>query len=45
MQIVLIQPAGANIWIEFNGPPDALPQFGALIDSVTAQLARRSSPG
>jgi hypothetical protein len=45
MQIVLIRPAGANIWIEFNGPPDALPQFGALIDSVTAQLARRSSPG
>ena len=45
MQIVLIRPAGANIWIEFNGPPDALPQFGALIDSVTTQLARRSSPG
>ena len=45
MQILLIRPAGANIWIEFNGPPDALHHFGDLIDSVTAQLARRSSPG
>jgi hypothetical protein len=26
------------------GPPDALHYFGDLIDSVTAQLARRSSP-
>ncbi len=45
MQILLIRPAGANVWIEFNGPPDALHHFGDLIDSVTAQLARRSSPG
>ncbi len=45
MQILLIRPAGANVWIEFNGPPDALHQFGDLIDSVTVQLARRSSPG
>mgnify|MGYP001298675598 CR=1 FL=1 len=45
MQILLIRPAGANVWIEFNGPPDALHHFGDLIDSVMAQLARRSSPG
>jgi hypothetical protein len=45
MQIVLIRPAGANVWIEFNGPPDALHHFGELIDSVTAQLMKRNSPG
>ena len=45
MQIVLIRPAGANVWIEFNGPPEALRHFGDLIDSVTAQLASRNSPG
>ncbi len=45
MQILLIRPTGANVWIEFNGPPDALHHFGRLIDSVTAQLARRSLPG
>ena len=45
MQILLIRPAGANVWIEFNGPPDALHHFGGLIDSVTAQLARRNTPG
>jgi hypothetical protein len=47
MQILLIRPAGANVWIEFNGPPDALHHFGDLIDSVTAQLARRNmlAPG
>ncbi len=44
MQILLIRPAGANVWIEFNGPPDALRHFGDLIDSVTAQLARRNTP-
>lgn len=45
MQILLIRPSGANIWIEFNGPPDALPHFENLIDSVTAQLAPRSASG
>jgi len=45
MQILLIRPADANVWIEFNGPPEALRQFGAIIDSVTAQLTRRNSPG
>ena len=45
MQILLIRPAGANIWIEFNGPPEALRHFGNLIDSVTAQLTSRNSPG
>ena len=45
MQILLIRPAGANSWIEFNGPPEALRHFGDLIDSVTAQLTRRNSPG
>ena len=45
MQILLIRPAGANVWIEFNGPPEALRQFGNLIDSVTAQLTSRNSPG
>jgi hypothetical protein len=45
MQILLIRPTGANVWIEFNGPPDALHHFGDLIDSVTAQLARRNTPG
>ena len=45
MQIVLIRPVGAKVWIEFNGPPDALHQFGSLIDSVTAQLARKEMPG
>ena len=45
MQILLIRPTGANVWIEFNGPPEALHHFGDLIDSVTVQLARRSSPG
>ncbi|HKB84397.1 MAG TPA: hypothetical protein VKD04_14490, partial [Burkholderiales bacterium] len=43
MQILLIRPAGANVWIEFNGPPDALHHFGDLIDSVSVQLARRGS--
>ena len=45
MQILLIRPAGAKVWIEYNGPPDALHHFGDLIDSVTLQLARRRSPG
>jgi len=45
MQILLIRPAGANVWIEFNGPPEALRHFGDLIDSVTAQLASRNAPG
>ena len=43
MQILLIRPAGANVWIEFNGPPDALHYFGELIDSVTTQLTSRNS--
>ncbi len=43
MQILLIRPAGANIWIEFNGPPDALSHFTNLIDSVMAQLALKNS--
>lgn len=43
MQILLIRPIGANIWIEFNGPPDALPHFTNLIDSVMAQLALRNT--
>ena len=45
MQILLIQPTGANVWIEFNGPPEALQYFAGLIDSVTRQLARRDLPG
>jgi hypothetical protein len=45
MQILVIRPAGANVWIEFNGPPDALHHFGDLIDSVTAQMSRRNAPG
>lgn len=45
LQIVVIQPAGANVWIEFKGPPDALQQFSGLIDSVTNQLAQRNAPG
>lgn len=45
MQILLIRPTGANVWIEFNGPPDALRHFGDLIDSVTFQLAHRNLPG
>jgi hypothetical protein len=45
MQILLIRPAAANVWIEFNGPPEALQHFGDLIDSVTAQLGRRNTPG
>ena len=44
MQILLIRPAGANVWIEFNGPPDALQHFGDLIESVTVQLAHRIAP-
>ncbi|HVY06415.1 MAG TPA: hypothetical protein VHB46_10615 [Burkholderiales bacterium] len=43
MQILLIRPTGANVWIEFNGPPDALPHFDNLIDSVTTQLALRNA--
>jgi len=45
MQILVIRPSGANVWIEFNGPPDALQHFGDLIDSVTTQLALRNAPG
>lgn len=45
MQILLIRPAGADIWIEFSGPPEALHHFGDMIDSVTAQLLHRNSPG
>jgi hypothetical protein len=45
MQILVIRPSGANVWIEFNGPPDALRHFGDLIDSVSAQLALRNAPG
>ena len=44
MQILVIRPSGANVWIEFNGPPEALHHFGDLIDSVTMQLARRDTP-
>ena len=45
MQILLIRPPGANVWIEFIGPPEALHHFVSLIDSITAQLARRNQPG
>ncbi len=45
MQILLIRPTGANVWIEFNGSPDALPHFANLIDSVTAQLALQNASG
>jgi hypothetical protein len=45
MQILVIRPSGANVWIEFNGPPDALRHFGELIESVSAQLALRNAPG
>jgi hypothetical protein len=45
MQVLLIRPTGSNVWIEFNGRPEALQYFADLIDSVTAQLARRSAPG
>jgi len=49
MQILLIRPTGSDVWIEFNGPPEALQHFADLIDSVTAQLGaqlgRRNTPG
>ncbi len=45
MQILMIRPAGANIWIEFYGPPDALQHFDVLIQSITAQLAPPAPPG
>ncbi len=45
MQILLIRPANANIWIEFYGPPDALRHFDLLIESITAQLAPPAPPG
>ena len=45
MQILLIRPAGSNVWIEFNGPPQALQHFSGFIDSVTMQLARGNAPG
>ncbi|HEX4986596.1 MAG TPA: hypothetical protein VFV71_11095 [Burkholderiales bacterium] len=43
MQIMLMRPSGANVWIEFNGPPESLPRFDGLIESVKAQLALRSA--
>jgi hypothetical protein len=45
MQVLLIRPTGSDVWIEFNGPPEALQQFADLIDAVTTQLARRNTPG
>ena len=45
MQILVIRPSGGKVWIEFNGPPDALRHFDDLIDSVTAQLALRNASG
>ena len=45
MQILLIRPAGSDVWIEFNGPPEALQHFSRFIDSVTMQLARGNAPG
>ena len=45
VQILLIRPTGSDVWIEFNGPPEALHHFANLIDSVTTQLARRNASG
>ncbi|MEO8164399.1 MAG: hypothetical protein ABI619_03290 [Betaproteobacteria bacterium] len=45
MQILLIRLAGANIWIEYYGPPDALQHFDVLIELITAQLSHPSPPG
>jgi hypothetical protein len=45
MQILVIRPSEANVWIEFSGPPEALRHFGDLINSVTAQLTHRDAPG
>jgi len=46
MQILVIRPSGANVWIEFTDRPDALHHFGDLIDSVTAAAGkRRNTPG
>ena len=36
---------GQRVWVEFNGPPEALRHFDDLIDSVTAQLALRNASG
>ena len=45
LQILVIHPSGSKIWIEFNGPPEALRHFDVLIDSVAAQLALRNASG
>ena len=45
MQILVIRPSPARVWLEFNGPPEALHHFADLIDSVTAQLALRNASG
>jgi hypothetical protein len=38
LRIVLMQPGGKEIWLEFKGPPDAFDDFSGLVDSITLQM-------
>jgi hypothetical protein len=41
LRIVLLQPGGKKVWLEFKGPPDAFEDFSGLVDSVTLQMQPR----
>jgi hypothetical protein len=41
MQIVLMRLDEGALWIEYKGPPEALPRFDALVRSVAGQVAER----
>lgn len=43
LRIVLMQPGGKQVWIEFKGPPAAFDTFANLIDSVSVQMRASAS--
>lgn len=38
LRIVLMQPGGKQVWLEFKGPPAAFDSFANLIHSVSLQM-------
>lgn len=43
LRIVLMQPGGRRVWMEFKGPPAAFDSFADLIDSVSVQIRASAS--
>lgn len=43
LRIVLIQPGGRQVWLEFKGPPAAFDTFSNLIDSASQQIRAAAS--